>query len=592
MTFFKTFLATVLGFFVSFFLVTLILVSITVGFIAAAGSDDVRSIADGSLVRMNLSGSIPEYTRGSLRTILKSGDEPLFADYLRALERIKSDSRIKGIDLHIEGFSGSWPQASELRRKLEEVRKAGKFVVASSGVHGFDEREYYLASAADSIVMEPSAALEINGIAASLLFFKPMLDRLGVKPEILKVGRYKSAVEPFLLDSASEENKVMTRSLVTGLFAEFLTAVQSSRRIAAPTLQRIVDSAAILSADDARRAGLVDTIMYGNELEEMLRRLSGQKTKRRLDAIDIDDYIRQELKSDYVGDGQVAIVYAVGTIVAGEGGGSSPNPLGEGESIGSETFIEAMRTARESEMVKSVVLRIDSPGGDAAASEAMWHEVVLTARKKPVVVSMGGYAASGGYYIAAGADTIVAEPSTLTGSIGVFALRFNTAQLMREKLGINMQSITSSPHADMMSSFRSPDELERRVLAGRTDSIYAEFTRVVAEGRGLTPDSVESLAQGRVWTGREAKANGLVDILGGIEDAIRIAAERGGLKKGSYSLRILPRQQSFAEKIAEIFSQASAALGGSLESRLYENIITRLEQTSGVQALMPPMRID
>lgn len=251
-----------------------------------------------------------------------------------------------------------------------------------------------------------------------------------------------------------------------------------------------------------------------------------------------------------------------------------------------------MRTARESETVKSVVLRIDSPGGDAAASEAMWHEVMLTRRKKPVIVSMGGYAASGGYYIAAGADSIVAEPATLTGSIGVFALRFNTAGLMREKLGINMQSITSNPHADMMSSFRSPDELERRVLSARTDSIYAEFTRVVADGRGLALDRVDSLAQGRVWTGREAKANGLVDLLGGIDDAVRIAAERGGLKKGSYSIRILPRRQTFIEKVGEMFSSAATAFSGTLESRFYDSLIERLEQMSGIQALMPTVRID
>ena len=317
MTFFKTLLATILGFFASFFLITIILIAITASFIAAAGSDDIVSIADGSLISMNLSGALPEYSRGSLKGILTDESDPTFLDYLRGLERIKSDTRIRGINLRIEGFAGSWPQASELRRKLEEVRAAGKFVVASSGVHGFDEREYYLASAADSIIMEPSAALELNGIAASLVFFKPMLDRLGVKPEIVKVGRYKSAVEPFLLDSASAENREMTRDLVTGIFSEFTTAVMKSRRIDSVALGRLVDSMAILSADEARRAGLVDNVLYGDELEEMLRRLGNQKTKHRLDEIDIEEYIRQELKSDYVGDGQVAVVYAVGTIVAG-----------------------------------------------------------------------------------------------------------------------------------------------------------------------------------------------------------------------------------------------------------------------------------
>lgn len=592
MTFFKTLLATILGFFVSLVLVTIILVMITGAFIAAVGSDDVYTIADKSLVRFELSGAIPEYSRGTLSGIFSSGRDLYFAEYLRGLERIKSDDRISGIHLKIGGFAGNWAQAAELRRKLEEVRSSGKFIIASSGVHGFDEKEYYVASAADSVILHPSAGLELNGIAASLVFFKPMLDRLGVKPEILRVGKFKSAVEPFLLDSASEENRAMTRALVVGIFSEFTSAIEKSRKISPAALQQMIDSTAIFSAEQARSARLIDAVLYDDQLEAVLLKMSGQGAKRRIDDIDLADYTMQEIDGENeMGEDQVALVYAVGTIVAGEGG-SGAGPLSDGESIGSDTFAEAMKAARESDNVKAVVVRIDSPGGDASASEAMWREVVLTKEAKPVIVSMGGSAASGGYFIAAPADTIVAEPATLTGSIGVFALRFNADELMRERIGINNQTITSNPHADMMSMFRSPTELERRMLGARTDSIYALFLRIVAEGRGLSLDSTRNLAEGRVWTGRQAHANGLVDLLGGIEDAVTIAARSGGLKEGGYRLRILPRQKTMMEQFDEVFSSAAATLTGSIESRYYRELIERLESVSGIQALMPGVRID
>jgi protease-4 len=331
--------------------------------------------------------------------------------------------------------------------------------------------------------------------------------------------------------------------------------------------------------------------MYEDQIRQLVRSRMHVKDSTDYPEVSLGDYVENDnLESDNVGKGeQIAIVYATGGISSGKSK-YSPNPLFGGQMVGSESFIEAMRTARESKSVKAVVLRIDSPGGDADASEAMWREVDLTRRTKPVIVSMAGLAASGGYFIAAAGDTIVAEPTTITGSIGVFSLHFSMEKFFRDKIGINTQLFETNPNADF---FVRTSDAERAILARHIDTVYQHFMKVVADGRKLSIDSVNSIAQGRVWTGSQAKQVGLVDLLGGLDTAVSIAARRVGLKRGGFEIRVLPREKSWVEELSSLFQDRVANLF-SRRSAVdeFRSTIEALRSRSGVQARMVEIKID
>jgi len=594
MSFLKALFASILGFFIAMMLISLFSVIILIGIANSAATKEKVSIPSNTVLKLDLT-SIPEYSAENPFLVF-TGESPelTMRGYIQAIEHAKKDDRIKGIWMLLGDYAGGWAQAGELRDKLADFKTSGKFIYATSNVSGFDEVNYYIATSADTIVMNPAAGMEMNGIFAGLSFFKPMLDRIGVTVGVARAGNFKSAVEPFVLDSASPDNKAMMTDLVTRIFSRFKIAVQESRKISPESLEDILNNRVMLTAEEAHGLGLIDGLMYDDEVDALIKRRVKRDSSRTAPVIEIDDYADAELGAagdNSSSDGEIAIVYAVGSIGAGESH-YSPNPLFGGEMIGSETFGEAMKNAREDEDVKAVVIRIDSPGGDASASEAMWREVVLTRQKKPVFVSMAGVAASGGYFIAAAADTIVAEPSTLTGSIGVFRLWFNTKRLFEQKIGINTQIIRTNPHADIYSSARDASTPEMEIAERGVDSVYKTFLGVVAGGRHLSVDSVDRIAQGRVWTGEEGKQIGLVDELGGLERTLDIAAKRVGLKKGSYSLKILPRPKPWIETIAERFGgSASALLGSRTPLDEYTTIIKALDERTGVQARMNDLQL-
>ncbi len=590
MSFFKALLASTLGFFVAMMLAGVFGVFMVIMLAASLGSQQETPVQANSVLVVEPPAVIEEYSVGLSFVGLRQANKPTLRQYIGRITAAATDADIKGIWLKLGGYGGSWAQAEELREALANFRHAGKFIYATSNVSGLDEKNYFLASVADTIALDRGSRVEMNGISAQISFFRPMLQRIGVKAEVVRAGAYKSAVEPFILDSASKENREMMDSLLNGTFARFTAAVVASRKISPDTLLRIINDIPFLSPHEARAFGLADAVLYSDQMEEMVKLRVGNSKKLR--TVDLDDYHRGVSGSDEDNGGSIAIVYAVGAITRGKSGNSA-NPLFGGTMLGSDDFADAMQTARDDKSVKAVVLRIDSPGGDADASEAMWREVALTRKVKPVIVSMGSLAASGGYYIAAGADTIVADATTITGSIGAFGLRLNMKQLFQEKLGINVQVFKTGPHADFFSSVRELTPLEQGFLERMIDTTYTRFLNVVAEGRKMDLARVQEVAQGRVWTGQQAKARGLVDVIGGLDTARAIAARRVGLKPGGYSVVVLPREKEFIERLAEALGGTATAVaeGARTDIDRYREMALALQNRAGVQLRMTDIQL-
>ena len=559
MKFFSTLVASTLG--------TLIALGIAFVFLflfivaLAASSDDVPSVRDGTLLVADLSGSLPEIVSGDPFAQMLA-DEPSLdlRAARRAFEKAAVDDRITGLWLRLGNTSISWAALQELRSAITEFKETGKPVYGSSDDFMTMESEYFLLSVSDSVFAPPGGLFEFNGFAMVASFYKGLLDKLEIEPQIVRAGRFKSAVEPFQRADMSDENRTQLNELLAAQESVYLDAIAESRGLSAEALRVRAVEDAILSVEDAKSAGLLDDLLHHDQMIDLWKSRLGVEGDRKLRSISLARYAKVPASSAGLREGksgEVAVVYAVGTIVGGKS--DEGNPFSSGF-VGSETFARAIREARESAAVKAVVVRIDSPGGFAPAADAMLREIELTAQEKPVVASMGNMAASGGYWMAMAADTVVAESLTLTGSIGAFSLFFDTGDFFSEKLGITFDRVRTSPYADMFSGVRPLSPPEIRLLQNLTDETYDRFIQIVADNRQMTPDEVSELAQGRVWMGLQAKEVGLVDVLGGLDDATRIAAELAGLEPGSYSTRALPRPKSFLERMTRsIESEAVSA---------------------------------
>ncbi|MBC8144152.1 MAG: signal peptide peptidase SppA [bacterium] len=597
MSFIKVFFASVLGFFSSIVLVVLLSFGVIAAIIASVDSEEAPRVRTNSVLVIDLSKSYPEYNSTEGFAEITGGGDVTLRELAASVRAAATDERIAGIRLKSTGSPGTWASAEEIRRALEAFRQSGKFVIATIGDHGVAEGSYYVASAAETIIAVPGSQVELNGIAAVLPFFKTALDRLGIQAQIVRAGSFKSAVEPFILDSASAETKMMTREIVDGTFSMFRATVAKARKISPTTLQQMLSTRGFLSAEEARQAKLIDAVMYEDQIDSVLRARADVGIDSDVHTISIGEYKRvaEVGESERGGENQIAVVYAVGEIAPGKSGRGN-NPLSGGEKLGSTTFSDAMRTARKSKSVKAVVVRISSPGGEAGPSEAMWREIKLTAAEKPVIASMGSVAASGGYFLAAACDTIVAEATSITGSIGVFGMWFTTREMMTEKLGINLQVIRSDSLADMLSMMRAPTDLERSIVQRSVDSTYQKFLRIVSEGRGISMANADALGQGRVYTGTRAKQLNLVDEIGGLDRAVEIAASQAGLGDDSYHVRVLPEARSFIDVLTEMFDETS--LAASIRSffgsptDVAAAVIAELSKRSGVQMLAPTFQID
>jgi protease IV len=533
-TFFGSFFGAITGIIIAT-IIALIVVFAAIG--SAFDSDTEIKIKDKSILHLNLNGLIVERAnKEQLPDFTSLGEErPVGLDQiLSAIRKSAKDDRIKGIYLEGSMCSAGMATVEEIREALKTFKASKKFIVSYGEM--YSQKGYYLSSVADEIMIHPEGGMEFKGLSAQVMFFKKMLEKLEINVQIFRHGKFKSAVEPFDLEKMSPANREQTMTYIGSLWYKMLKGIEQERKIPLATLDEIATQLKVRKSQDAVTLKLMDKTAYYDEVVEILKKKSGAEKKVQL--VTLNRYAKSPLvKEEKEGNkskNRIAIIYAVGSIESGEG---------DDETIGSDRIAKAIRQAREDSTVKAVVLRVNSPGGSALASDVMWREVVLCKKVKPVVVSMGDVAASGGYYISCAADVIVAQPNTITGSIGVFGLIPNIENMLKNQVGITIDTVNTNPHADMGTLLRPVNAMEGEVIQQGVEDVYTTFIKRVAEGRNMKTADVDSIGQGRVWSGSDAQKIGLVDSLGGLSDAIRIAARLA--KVGDdYRLKKLPVMKS------------------------------------------------
>jgi protease-4 len=497
-------------------------------------------------------------------------------DILAKIEAAKTDNNIKGIFINPTTVGTGFATLKAIRDALVDFKKSDKFIVSYSD--GYSQKAYYLASIADKIYLNPQGSLDFRGLSSSTMFMKDALDKLGVDMQVIKVGTYKSAVEPFMLNSMSEANRLQVTSYLNSIYNAFLEDLSAGRNISKDSLHQYADSYVIRNADDALKYKFIDAKLYKDELITDIKKRLDIKEKDDISIVSITKYGGK--KADNKGTEEIAVLYAYGDIVDGEG------TVGQ---IGGDKISRELRKLRQDDKVKAVVLRVNSGGGSALASDIIWREVELTKKVKPVVVSMGDYAASGGYYIAAAADSIFAEKSTLTGSIGVFGLIPNAKNLLNNKLGIKFDEVKTGKYASLMGSMDKPlTEEEKAIIQVEVNKIYGTFMDRVAKGRNITVAQVDSVGQGRVWTGDQALEIGLVDKIGNLQAAINAAASKGKLT--SYYTKEYPaKEEPFSSFLSTSKDKIKAYMIGDEfgEYQKYINELQKIMQNTGIQARLP-----
>jgi protease IV len=496
-----------------------------------------------------------------------------------AIEAAKENENIKGIYMKAGTFSAGQAGLKELRDALLDFKESGKFIY-SYGEY-YTEPAYYLSSVADKVYMNPSGLIELNGFASEIVFFKGMFEKLEVQPEVFRVGDFKSAVEPFILDKMSEENRLQTQSFLNDLNKVMIGEIAESRGIPADTLFNISNKMLVRKVKDAVDFKLVDDLWYEDQVIDAMKEKLGLTQDDKVPTINVSNLNSTVKTKNRTSKNRIAVVVAEGDIMSGRSEGS----------IGSETFQKEIRDARKNKDVKAIVLRVNSPGGSALASEVIWRELELASKEKPVIASMGEVAASGGYYIAAAADTIVAQPNTITGSIGIFAMWFNAQGLLNNKLGITTDVVKTGELSDMLTPTRKITDVERSIFQAQVEEGYDVFLTRVAEGRNKTKEEIMKIASGRVWTGNQAKENGLVDILGDLEDAIEIAAKKAGVAD-DYRVVYYPIQKPWFERFMSQFTNDVQVMYRKHQMGDLYPIYNQVEKLKTYEGLMVRMPYD
>lgn len=532
-----------------------------------------------AMLVLDLGGDLQDAAPSDVLTFLRNRT-PTVPAVVETLRKAKTDARVSALLIQPSGFTSPyWGKVQEIRDAVLDFKSSGKPVYAYLGYA--DDRSYYLATAADHIALMPSASLDLTGVATYALFLRGTFDKFGIVPDMHHIGDYKTAINAYTEKTYTAAHREMDESLNRDLFEQIVRGVAESRKMTLDEVRALVDDGPFL-ADAALRAGLIDEVAYQDQVVGTLR-AQGDST---LAILKGEDYARVSAGSLGLNRGpRIAVIYAAGAIVDGAGG---VDPL-NGASVGSETLIEAIRSARADRAVRAIVLRIDSPGGSATASDAIWRELMLTRQERPdrpLIVSMSDLAASGGYYIAMPADAIVAQPSTLTGSIGIFGGKLVMAGLY-EKLGAHIESTSIGRNAEMGSPARPFNASELQKIEEQLRAFYTDFVRKAAESRHTTPEAIDRLAQGRVWTGRQAKDNGLVDELGGLDRAVALAKERAKIPAESQvELVAYPRAKNLYEMVREsVRGNSEAAVSDWLASHLSVEERTALRAVRGDSAM-------
>ncbi|MEQ8424951.1 MAG: signal peptide peptidase SppA, partial [Cyclobacteriaceae bacterium] len=467
-----------------------------------------------------------------------------------AIDYAKNDDKIKGIYLNVNYLLAGQASMEEIRQSLLDFKKSGKWVVSYAS--NYSEGAYYLASVADKIYMNPSGQLELNGLSVDVMFFKRMLDKLEINPQVFRVGDFKSAVEPFVREDLSNENRLQLNSLISNIYSEMLRKISDSRNIPKSKLEELSRTMAVRTASEAVSLGLIDSLYYDDQVKDEIRDRLKLMEDDKIEFVKYTTYRRSIPGA--VSQNQIAVIIADGEIM--------PGAANDGI-VGSETMIKEIRNARLNDRVKAIVLRVNSPGGAYHAGDEIWREITLATKTKPVIASMSDYAASGGYYLAMACDTIVAQPTTITGSIGVFSVLFDLSKFLGNKIGVTSDEVKTGEVGGLVTVTRPLSDLEKTIWQQQTDEIYEIFTRKAAEGRNMSQDDIKKIASGRVWTGSQARDNGLVDILGSYDDAVQLAAVKGGVEN-DFRVQYYPQPKSFLEKLT-----------GGLEDQLRTRVIKK-----------------
>lgn len=586
MKFFKVVFASSLGYLLAIFISFIIVLLLGLSIARFAKPDN--DIPENSILNLSLNyplrdKSPDEGPLSYLQTLDPNANMPVgLNQILQSIEQAKSDDNIHGIVLDLTSFSAGYAKLTEIRTKLEDFKRSGKFVYAYADYYYFPT--YYMASVADSVFVNPEGEISFTGMVGKVSFFAGALEKMGVEVQAIRAGKYKGAVESFTRKDLSPENRLQMEVYINSVFDEVLSSISKSRGIAIDKLKLDADQLELRSVSDFIDAGYIDQAVYRDQFYSTMKKRMGISTSEKVPLISESKYAKA-LKSTGSSQDRIAIIYASGDIVGGKGDGSQ---------IAADDMAKTLKSVRENDKVKAVVLRIDSRGGSSLASEIIWREAKLLADEKPLIVSMSDVAASGGYYIATPARKIIAEPTTITGSIGVFGLIPNAQNLLNEKMGITFDYVETGKNSDIGRIDRPLTEEESAYIGSIIDKIYDTFLTRVADGRKMSKEKVNEIAQGRIWTGKMAKDIGLVDALGGLEDAIRIAAKEADLEE--YKTLEYPKNQDAILKIVSKI-QGNSNLSSELKkwSRYtgFESYINQLSEIErwgtkhSVQAIMP-----
>ena len=585
MNFIKNVFATIVGLFLFVLLSFFFLIGL--GAIVGSGEDEIK-VKENSVIQLDLAKINFDYagkyeSDSPFSNLFFGKDKVGFIEVLKAIDAAKTDHKIKGITLVNNVSNLGLAQSKELRDKLEDFKKSKKFVMAYATI--FSQKEYYISSVADAIYLNPSGEMEFKGLGTEMLFYKNFQDQSGFKMEIIRHGKFKSAVEPFLAQEISKENREQVTVLLQSVWDNIVSDIAKNRNVSVTQLNAIATDLLARTPEMALQQKLIDKVAYEDEFNAALKNKLKVAKDDEIESVSISDYVATSTlnSEDYTKDDIIAVIYAQGEINGGEG---------DVDYIGEVSINRSLKEAREDDEVKAVVLRVDSPGGSALVSDLIWREIELTKKVKPVVVSMGNLAASGGYYIACNANTIFAEPTTITGSIGVFGMLPNVHGFAT-KYGVNAEQIQTHKNAVGYSIFEPISEEYKTIALEGIDRVYKTFINRVAAGRKMTFDQVDAIAQGRVWTGTDAIKNGLVDKLGNLDAAIAHAAILGKTK--SYRTENYPEYKKDFDAILETL--AGASIYKSRETLMKEelgeenyNLLKKaklMQNRKGVQMLLP-----
>lgn len=560
---------------------------------SSSSSSDKVTIGENAILHLRLNGNIVENAKSDdlnfdvpIAGFEMDNDKLGLYQFVEAIRAAAKDDNIKGIYLNMNGvMGGGWATLKTMRDELLEFKKSKKFIYAYSEL--YTEKTYYLATTADKIYMPNSGMMELNGLASQPMFYTGLFEKLDITPKIFRVGTFKSAVEPYFLKEMSEANKMQAQEYLGDIWNVFAEEVAASRNMSKEDLNAITTNFVFGDGAQALANKLIDEVAYEDIVREKLRELSGLGKDEKFRLVSLKKYMKSYFSEETDSKNKIAVVFAEGEIQSGKSGDGT---------MGSETIVAALRKAREDESVKAVVLRVNSPGGSALASDIITREIELTRNVKPVIASMGDVAASGGYYISAKCDQIFADKNTITGSIGIFGLLFNSQKFFNNKLGITFDEVKTHENADFMNPNYTATEFQDNLMQKYVERGYGNFLKVVKEGRNF-PDSlsVDQIAQGRVWSGLDAKGIKLIDEYGNLYAAIQRAAEKANLDKKDFKVKLLPESKS---RLEDFFSRTTETMikGAKAQDPLQEEMeilrqIKRKTPKSGVYMLMP-MELD